>query len=84
MSETELKPCPKCGAKAFIHRDAPDGFFMGYSAGCPRYCVNDGIHGINTFEEHKEKAYAVYGCFTRQQAIDEWNERVDNEQREAD
>lgn len=84
MKETELKPCPVCKAKAYIHRDAPDGYFMGYSAGCPRYHINDGIHGISAVEEHEEKGYAVHGCYTKEEAITAWNRRADNEQREAD
>ncbi|MEE1069056.1 MAG: hypothetical protein U0K81_01100 [Paludibacteraceae bacterium] len=74
-----LLPCPVCKAKAFIHRDAPDGFFMGYSAGCPKYHINDGIHGISTVEQHEEKGYAVHGYFTKQEAISEWNRRATDE-----
>lgn len=49
----ELKPCPRCGAKAYLSRDVADGFYFGWSAGCPRYCHYDGIHGttIDTAEE---------------------------------
>lgn len=79
MSENELKPCPVCGAKAFLRKDTPDGFFMGYSVGCPRYAINDGIHGISTVEEHQEKGYSIFGCFTRGEAIEAWNRRTDNE-----
>ena len=78
---SELKPCPKCGARAFIHRDAPDDYFMGYSAGCPRYCINDGIHGISTVEQHEEKGYAVHGYFTKQEAINAWNRRATDERK---
>jgi hypothetical protein len=52
---------------------------MGYSAGCPRYHINDGIHGISTVEQHEEKGYAVHGCFTKQEAISEWNRRATDE-----
>ena len=37
----ELKPCPRCGAKAYLSRDVVDGFYFGWSAGCPRYCHYD-------------------------------------------
>lgn len=76
----KLKPCPVCGAKAYIHRAAPDGFFMGYSAGCPRYCIGDGIHGIETYDEAEERGYAVHGCLTKQEAIDAWNWRAEHDQ----
>lgn len=72
----ELLPCPVCGAKAYVRRMAPDGFFMGYSAGCPRFCIGDGIHGIETYEEAQERAYAVHGCFTKEHAIAAWNRRA--------
>lgn len=71
-----LEPCPVCGAKAYLHKAAPDGFFMGYSAGCPRFCIGDGIHGIETYEEAEERGYAVHGCLTKEAAIAEWNRRA--------
>ena len=75
-SEALLRPCPVCGAKAYIHRAAPDGFFMGYSAGCPRFCIGDGIHGIETFEGAEAYGYAVHHCFTKEEAIAAWNRRA--------
>ena len=75
-SELLLKPCPVCGAKAYIHRAAPDGFFMGYSAGCPRFCIGDGIHGIETYEDAEARGYAVHHCFTKAEAIEAWNRRA--------
>lgn len=41
----KLPKCPICGKKAFIHRDIVDGFYFGWSVGCPAYCNNDGVHG---------------------------------------
>ena len=75
--DQELKPCPVCGAEAYIDRAAPDGFFMGYSAGCPRYCIGDGIHGIETFKEAEERGYTVHGCLTKEEAIAAWNRRAE-------
>lgn len=75
-NELQLLPCPVCGAKAYIDRAAPDGFFMGYSAGCPRYCIGDGIHGIETHEEHIKRGYSVHGCLTKAEAIAAWNRRT--------
>lgn len=74
----ELKPCPVCGAKAYISRDNVDGFFFGYSAGCPRYYIDDGIHGIENLEEHKTRGYSVHFCSTKEEAIEKWNKRCDN------
>ena len=64
----ELKPCPRCGAKAYLSRDMADGFYFGWSAGCPRYCHYDGIHGttIDTAEDSKEEA------------VEKWNNRVEH------
>ena len=76
--EQKLRPCPVCGAKAYIQRMAPDGFFMGYSAGCPRFCIGDGIHGIETYEDAQERGYAVHGCFTKEHAIAQWNRIAEN------
>jgi hypothetical protein len=77
----ELEPCPVCGAKAYISSAAPDGFFMGWSVGCPRYCVGDGIHGIDTFEEDEKRALALHGFFTREEAIEARNRRADNDRK---
>lgn len=71
-----LRPCPVCGAKAYLSKMAPDGFFMGYSAGCPRYCIRDGIHGIETYEDAEAHGYAVHGCLTKEEAIAAWNRRA--------
>lgn len=74
----ELKPCPVCGAKAFLQRDVVDGFFFGYSVGCPHYCIGDGIHGIETDEEHKNRRYTEFGFFSKEEAAEWWNRRVNN------
>lgn len=74
---SELKPCPKCGAKAYIHEDVIDGFSFGWSAGCPRYRRCDGIHGIDSLEDHTAKGYAVRCCATKKEAINAWNRRAE-------
>lgn len=76
---SELKPCPKCGAKAYILQDVVNGFSFGWSAGCPRYSIGDGIHGIDSLEDHEVKGYAVRCCATKEGAIKAWNRRADNE-----
>lgn len=79
MNEVELKPCPVCGAKAFIFNDVVDGFGFGWSVGCPRYCIGDGIHGIETFEEHEKNAFALHHFTTKEKAIEAWNRRVSDD-----
>ena len=79
----ELKPCPVCGAKAFIQRDVVGGFDFGISVGCPRYCRDDGIHGISTYEEHIERGYVAHHFSDRKIAIDWWNRRIEQHRREG-
>ena len=45
--DRDLRPCPICGAKAFVQHDVVDGFDFGWSVGCPRACIADGVHGFN-------------------------------------
>ena len=75
----ELKPCPVCGSKAYLSHDIVDGFDFGYSVGCPRYCLDDGIHGISSYEDHIKRGYGMHGFYTMTAAIRAWNRRVDNE-----
>lgn len=71
----DLPPCPVCGAKAFLSRDVADGFFMGFSVGCPRYCLFDGIHG-HTFDTPDDDRLAR-SCFdTADEAMTWWKKRV--------
>lgn len=72
----EPQNCPVCEAKAYIHKDVADGYFFGWSAGCPRYCVKDGIHGIDS-HERETKGFAVHNCTTKEEAIGKWNERCE-------
>ena len=75
----ELKPCPVCGAKAFLNRDVIDGlFFMGWSVGCPRYCVCDGIHGVNSFNVDENQHYTCFCFTTKEEAIEWWNRRTED------
>ena len=75
MSEDKLPSCPVCGAKAFLSRDIADGFFFGWSVGCPCACIGDRKHKINDPDEFK-KARLVMSYFnTRDQAIKAWKKR---------
>ena len=72
---------PKChvrGRKAFLSHDVVDGFDFGYSVGCPSFRADDGIHGWS-FDDHDEKKYAAHCFFTKQQAIDWWIRRCNND-----
>lgn len=78
--DKNLKPCPVCGAKAFVSNDVVDGFWFGWSVGCPRYCLGDGIHGIDydTPDDVREKyRYTGFNYQSKDRAIAAWNERVD-------
>ena len=71
-----LMPCPLCGAKAFISKDVVDGYYYGWSVGCPRACINDPVHKLN--EEEFKKAYLTFFCLdSKEQAIKLWNERCE-------
>lgn len=74
---SELKPCPRCGTKAYISRDVVDGFYFGWSASCPRYCHYDGIHGT-TIDTSEKDCYAVHGASSKEEAMETWNNRVEH------
>ncbi len=76
-TKNELKPCPKCRAKAFVDHLKADGFDFGWSVGCPRYCNNDGIHGLDE-NAPREIRFAGHGYPTKEKAIEAWNDRVEN------
>ena len=65
----ELKPCPVCGGAALVLHiyDTYDRADYGWSAGCGRYKVNDGIH---------EKSMRVSGLRSKAEAIEAWNRRA--------
>lgn len=71
----QLPNCPVCGAKAYLHGDTVDGFWLGWSIGCPRYCLNDGIHGHDLNTPRKEYL-AEYGFSTKEEAVEWWNRRT--------
>ncbi len=74
---TDLPTCPICGAKAFLMSDVIDGsFFMGYSVGCTRYALYDGIHGHDENTPHEERL-AFFGFPTKEAAVKAWNRRVE-------
>lgn len=78
MKTAELKPCPVCGAKAYLRRDIVDGFDFGYSVGCPRYCLYDGIHG-HTEKTPEEEHFSKHYFVSAEEAAEWWNRRVSDE-----
>ena len=63
----KILDCPICGGKTVVDCAKPDGFFMGWSIGCPRYRLNDGIH---------IKRMAFHNISTKDKAIEIWNKYV--------
>lgn len=74
---TELRRCPICGSKAFLSHDVVDGYDFGYSVGCPRACINDGIHGFNDSESFKNAQLVFHGFLRKEDAINTWNKRAE-------
>ena len=68
-SREKLPPCPICGQKAFLDHDIVDGFDFGYSAGCPSFCLNDGIHGIKDIKDPRAPRSVGY---SKRQVVAKW------------
>ena len=64
-----------CGAKAFVSHDVVDGFDFGWSVGCPRACIADGIHGLNDTESFKKARIVMHYIISKEEAIKQWNKR---------
>lgn len=72
----KLKPCPICGCKAYIHKVIDDGFYYGWTVGCPLFWLNDGRHGVDEnapFEEHFE----IHYLDSANECVEKWNRKVD-------
>lgn len=70
-----LLPCPVCGSKAFISKDVVDGYYFGWSVGCPRFSLRDRIHGI-TEHDPQEKHLSFFGLDSAKECVEKWNEKV--------
>lgn len=68
MRET-MPPCPICGNKAYLMHDIVDGFDFGYSAGCPTYRLDDGVHGITEMNDPRAPRVDSY---TARKCYDGW------------
>lgn len=75
--DKKLKPCPLCGAKAFVSHDVVDGFTFGWSVGCPRACIADGIHGFNDSETFRQAKLTMFHFPSKEAAIKAWNKRCE-------
>jgi len=75
-AKKKLKPCPICGTKAFISKDIVDGYYFGWSVGCPRFCLNDGIHGITEII-HEEDSLTILYLDSATECVAKWNKRVE-------
>ena len=72
-----LLPCPICGRKAFVMHDVVDGFEFGWSAGCPAFKIDDGIHGISE-DTPAEIRPIIHMMGSEEDAIKAWNFRVNH------
>ncbi|MCX4356854.1 MAG: hypothetical protein OSJ43_11660 [Oscillospiraceae bacterium] len=70
-----LPNCPICGAKAYLQGDTIDGFWFGWSVGCPRYCLNDDIHGHDDNTPEIDR-FSKHGFETKHTAKRWWINRV--------
>lgn len=82
-AKERLKKCPICGAKAYISKDIVDGFYFGWSVGCPRFCLNDGIHGIDE-NTPTGKHLSIMNLDSAKECVERWNKKVDNYFKESD
>ena len=69
------KPCPICGAKAYVRHDVVAGLDFGWSAGCHRFRLYDGIHGMDVNTPESDFPVVMY-CNSKKDAIEKWNRRV--------
>lgn len=80
IGKNALLRCPICGAAAYLSKDVVDGFYFGYSVGCPRFRLRDGIHGIDE-NTPRRKRLSIHGLNSVEECIEKWNERVSNYER---
>lgn len=73
-AKEKLMNCPICKSKAYISKDIIDGFYFGWSVGCPRFCLNDGIHGVDE-ESPKEKHLSILGLDSAKECVELWNKK---------
>lgn len=64
--------CPVCGSKGFISHDIIDGRDFGWSVGCPRACIADGVHGFDTKESFEAARLVFFHIASKDRAIEIW------------
>lgn len=74
-TDDTMPVCPICGSKPFVSRDIVEGMYFGWSVGCPRFCIDDGIHGY-TLESPKEDSLACHWLDSKEDCVKWWEERV--------
>ena len=74
-----LRPCPMCGANAFVSCDIVDGFFFGWSVGCPRAKIKDGIHGLDDYDSFQKAELTMFNLASKEECIEKWNKRCTKE-----
>lgn len=79
-SEKDMPLCPICGAKPYISKGIVDGFYFGWSVGCPRFYLNDGIHGI-TEETPRHLLLCRFHLNSKEECIKAWLEIVAEHER---
>ena len=75
-----MHPCPICGHEPFLWHSIVDGFDFGYAAGCPKFYLNDGIHGISDISDERRPKVNTYSA---EEAVEAWNaycERMEKEE----
>ena len=76
-----MPPCPICGKKAYLEHIIADGFDFGYDAGCPTFCLDDGVHGIS--EPYDPEAPHI-NSWSAELAFNGWLEYCEKKKRSAD
>lgn len=61
------RKCPVCGSRVYISRDAPDGYYMGWSVGCTTYRMNDGVHA---------RKMSAFNFNSKEDALKYWDEKI--------
>lgn len=80
MMSNELKACPFCGEKGALKADSQCGGMGCYTSLFYVACSNCGARGGAT----DSYFHGSNDTYLKLLAIDNWNRRADNEQREAD